>query len=99
MTGSPTSTGLAAGLVESTITNILLLMPKQSSADRSDRTSPAGAFTGRLLWVGCGSATEALTLFNLYPEGGQATLVEVQPDLARHLGGALAGKVPKCQTC
>ena len=61
--------------------------------------SPAGAFTGRLLWVGCGSATEALTLFNLYPEGGQATLVEVQPDLARHLGGALAGKVPKCQTC
>ena len=64
--------------------------------------SPAGAFTGRLLWVGCGSATEALTLFYLYPEGGQATLVEVQPDLARHLGGALAGKVGKvlkCQTC
>jgi len=49
----------------------------------------------RLLWVGCGSATEALTLFQLHPRGGHAKLVELQPQLAKAAHKALATRAGK----
>ena len=49
----------------------------------------------RLLWVGCGSGTEALTLFQLHPGGGHAKLVELQPQLAHAAHMALATRAGK----
>ena len=51
----------------------------------------------RLLWVGCGSATEALTLFATHRGGGRATLVEYVAELAKaaHLAVATRAGKPK----
>ena len=49
----------------------------------------------RLLWVGCGSATEALTLFATHRGGGHAKLVELQPQLAHAAHMALATRAGK----
>ena len=49
----------------------------------------------RLLWVGCGRATEALTLFAIHGGGGHAKLVEVQPQLAHAAHMALATRAGK----
>ena len=51
----------------------------------------------RLLWVGCGSASEALTLFATHRGGGRATLVEYVAELATaaHLAIATRAGKPK----
>ena len=51
----------------------------------------------RLRWVGCGSATEALTLFATHRGGGRATLVEYVAELAEaaHLAIATRAGKPK----
>ena len=49
----------------------------------------------RLLWVGCGSATEALTLFAIHGGGGRATLVEYVVELAKAAHLAIATRAGK----
>ena len=51
----------------------------------------------RLLWVGCGSATEALTLFAMHRGGGRATLVEHVAERARAAHLAVATRAGKPQ--
>ena len=49
----------------------------------------------RLLWVGCGSATEALALFATHQGGGRATLVEYVAELAKAAHLAVATRAGK----
>ena len=49
----------------------------------------------RLLWVGCGSATEALALFATHRGGGRATLVEYVAELAKAAHLAVATRAGK----
>ena len=51
----------------------------------------------RLLWVGCGSGTEALSLFAMHRGGGRATLVEHVAELARAAHLAVATRAGKPQ--